>query len=126
MGDPEKAARYLTDIRGYDEDPSRLTIQQSKPSCHWLLLHAGLKGIIAARRPVSSPASLDRRWFGYGPYKPVMVGKLLEILRVFYNFVEAARHNQIPGMRWGLAKSRIIVKDIIYYQWQSCLGFFSQ
>jgi hypothetical protein len=69
---------------------------------------------------------LDRRWFGYGPYKPVMVVKLLDILRVFYNFVEVGRDKQIPAMRWGLAKSKIIVEGIIYYQRQSSLGFFSQ
>jgi hypothetical protein len=39
-------------------------------------------------RPISSSASPVRRWFGYGSYKPVMVGKLLNIFRVFYNFVE--------------------------------------
>jgi hypothetical protein len=68
-------------------------------------------------RPISSSASLGCRWFGgYGPYKPVRVGKLLDIFRVFYNFVEVGRDKQTPAMRLGLAKGKITVENIIYYQ----------
>ncbi|MDH5441583.1 MAG: hypothetical protein OEY31_13360 [Candidatus Bathyarchaeota archaeon] len=66
-------------------------------------------------RPVSSSASLGRRWFGYGPYKPVMVGKLLDIFRIFYNFVKVGRNKQTPAMRLGLAKGKITVENIIYH-----------
>ncbi len=67
-------------------------------------------------RPITSSASLGRRWFGYGPYTPVMVGKLLDIFRVFYNFVEVGRNKQTPAIRLGLAKGKITVENIIYYQ----------
>lgn len=70
-------------------------------------------------RPISSSASAGRRWFGYGPYKPVMVGKLLDIFRVFYNFVEVGRNKQTPAVRLGLAKDKIAVEEIINYQRQS-------
>jgi hypothetical protein len=33
-------------------------------------------------------------WFAYSPYGPVMVGKLLDIFLVFYNFVEVGRNRQ--------------------------------
>jgi hypothetical protein len=60
---------------------------------------------------------LGRRWFGYGPYKPVMVGKLLDIFRGFYNFVEVGRDKQTPAMRLELAKDKITtLENIIYYQ----------
>jgi hypothetical protein len=55
---------------------------------------------------------------GYGPYKLVMVGKLLDIFRVFYNFVEVGRDKQTPAMRLWLAKGKISIEDIIYYQQQ--------
>ena len=57
---------------------------------------------------------MGHRWFGYGPCKPVMVGKLLDIFRVFYNIVEVGRNKQTPGMRLGLAKGKITVENIIY------------
>ena len=64
----------------------------------------------------SARISVFRRWFGYGPYKPVMVGKMLDIFRVFYNFVEVGRDKQTPAMRLGLAKGKITVENIIYYR----------
>jgi hypothetical protein len=45
-----------------------------------------------------------------------MVGKLLDIFRVFYNFVEVGRNKQTPAMRLGLAKGKITIENIIYYQ----------
>jgi hypothetical protein len=63
-----------------------------------------------------SAARLGHRWFGYGPYKPVMVGKLLDIFRVFYNFVEVGKDKQTPAIRLGLAKGNITVENIIYYR----------
>jgi hypothetical protein len=65
---------------------------------------------------VDGSANLGRCWFGYGPYKPVMVGKLLDIFRIFYNFVEVGRNKQTPAMRLGLAKGKISIENIIYYQ----------
>jgi len=47
---------------------------------------------------------------GYGPYKPVMVGKLLAIVRVFYNFVEVGKNKQTPAIRLGLAKGKVTVE----------------
>ena len=45
-----------------------------------------------------------------------MVAKLLDIFRVFYNFVEVGKNKQTPAMRLGLARGKITVEDIVYYQ----------
>jgi hypothetical protein len=86
MGEPEKAMCYLTDIQGYDED--HLAWLYNKASLHAIdrFFMQVRRRLSLLERPISSSASLGRRWFGYGPYKPVMVGKLLDIFRVFYNF----------------------------------------
>jgi len=39
-----------------------------------------------------------------------MVIKLLDIFRVFYNFVEVGRNKQTPAVRLGLAKDKITVE----------------
>jgi hypothetical protein len=116
MGEPEKAMCYLTDIQGYDED--HLAWLYNKASLHAIdrFFMQVRRRLSLLERPISSSASLGRRWFGYGPYKPVMVGKLLDIFRVFYNFVEVGRNKQTPAMRLGLAKGKITVENIIYYQ----------
>jgi len=116
MGEPEKAMCYLTDIQGYDED--HLAWLYNKASLHAIdrFFMQVRRRLSLLERPISSSANLGRRWFGYGPYKPVMVGKLLDIFRVFYNFVEVGRNKQTPAMRLGLAKGKITIENIIYYQ----------
>lgn len=116
MGEPEKAMCYLTDIQGYDED--HLAWLYNKASLHGIdrFFMQVRRRLSLLERPISSSANLGRRWFGYGPYKPVMVDKLLNIFRIFYNFVEVGRNNQTPAMRIGLAKGKNKIKDIIYYQ----------
>jgi transposase-like protein len=116
MGEPEKAMCYLTDIQGYDED--HLAWLYNKASLHAIdrFFMQVRRRLSLLERPISSSANLGRRWFGYGPYKPVIVGKLLDIFRVFYNFVEVGKNKQTPAMRLGLAKSKITVENIIYYQ----------
>jgi hypothetical protein len=116
MGEPEKAMCYLTDVQGYDED--HLAWLYNKASLHAIdrFFMQVRRRLSLLERPISSSANLRRRWFGYGPYKPVMVGKLLDIFRVFYNFVEVGRNKQTPAMRLGLAKGKITIENIIYYQ----------
>lgn len=116
MGEPKKAMCYLTDIHAYDED--HLAWLYNKASLHAIdcFFMQVRRRLSLLERPISSSANLGRRWFGYGPYKPVMVGKLLDIFRVFYNFVEVGRNKQTPAMRLGLSKGATSVDDIIYYQ----------
>jgi transposase-like protein len=115
MGEPEKAMCYLTDIHGYDED--HLAWLYNKASLHAIdsFFMQVRRRLSLLERPFSSSANMGRRWFGYSPYKPVMIGKLLDIFRVFYNFVESGKDKKTPAMRLGLAKGKITVEDIIYY-----------
>ena len=66
-------------------------------------------------RPIDTPNSAGRRWFGYSPYNPAMVTKMLDIFRVFYNFVEVGKDKDTPAMRLGLAKGGVSMEDVIYY-----------
>jgi hypothetical protein len=44
-----------------------------------------------------------------------MVAKLLDIFRVFYNYVETGQDKQTPAMRLGMAKNKVTIEDIVYY-----------
>jgi len=46
---------------------------------------------------------------------PTIIIKMLDIFRVFYNFVEAGKDKETPAMRLGLAKSKVDMENIIYY-----------
>lgn len=52
---------------------------------------------------------------GYSPYNPAVITKMLDIFRVFYNYVEVGKNKETPAMRLGLAKGTIDMEDIIYY-----------
>lgn len=49
-------------------------------------------------------------WHGYGPYDPRMIGKSLDILRFYYNYVQVGKNKETPAMRLGLADGPVKVK----------------
>jgi hypothetical protein len=64
-------------------------------------------------RPISSSSSEGRKWYGYSPYNPAIVEKILEIFRVFYNYTEAGADKHTPAMRLGLTDKQVLLKDIL-------------
>ena len=116
MSEPEKAVCYLTKYDDYDED-----------HLAWLYNKASLRAIDAffmqvrrrlslLERPIATASNKRRVWHGYSAYNPSSIVKLLEIFRVFYNYVLVGRDKQTPAMRLGLAKGRVSLEDIVYFQ----------
>ncbi len=115
MSEPEKAVCYLTDMGLYDEN--HIAWLYNKASLHAIdrFFMQARRRISLLERPIATPSAAGRKWFGYSPYNPVMVIKMLDIFRVFYNFVETGKDNNTPAMRLGLAKGIVDMEDIIYY-----------
>jgi hypothetical protein len=85
-------------------------------------------------RSVRSSNRSGRVWQRDNAYDPGIVVKLLDIYRVYYNYVkategrtrpkgapkrkpgEAKKARKTPAMRIGLAKGPISVEDILYFQ----------
>jgi hypothetical protein len=67
-------------------------------------------------RPISSASNTGRKWQQYGVYKPIILAKLLNIFRVYYNYCKAGDNGKTPAMRLGLAKSPIKPETILRYQ----------
>jgi hypothetical protein len=116
MSEPEKAVCYLTDYGDYDED-----------HLAWLYNKASLRAIDAffmqvrrrlslLERPIATASNNRRIWHGYSAYNPRSIVKLLEMFRVFYNYVLVGADKQTPAMRLGLAKGRVSIEDIVYFQ----------
>lgn len=91
--EPEKMVCYLTDIGTYDTD------EATKNHLAWLYgkasMHAVNRFFMQIRRRVSlleraikSASSTGRSWYGYSPYNPETAQKLIDIFRVFYNYVK--------------------------------------
>jgi hypothetical protein len=115
--EPEKAVCYLTDYDDYEED-----------HLAWLYNKASLRAIDAffmqvrqrpslLERPITTASNNRRLWHGYSAYNPRSIVKLLEMFRVFYNYVLVGTDKQ------GLAKGRVSLEDIVYFQpW--CIRLF--
>jgi hypothetical protein len=115
MGEPEKAMCYLTDIQQYDDE--HLAWLYNKASLHAIdrFFMQLRRRISLLERPIATSSSAGRRWHGYNAYNPGVIAKLLDIFRVFYDYIEVGNDDETPAMRLGLAKSKIDMEDIIYY-----------
>ena len=65
-------------------------------------------------RSIPSASSSRRMWYAYAPYRPDLVVRLLDIYRVYYNFIKKGEDGKTSAMRLGLAKGAIRYEDIIY------------
>ena len=65
-------------------------------------------------RPIHTSSKAGRTWYGYSPYNPAMVEKLLTIYRVMHNYVEPGKDGKTPAMRIGLAKAPVDTDAILY------------
>jgi len=114
--EPEKLMCYLTDQGDYDE--VHLARLYDKASLHAIdrFMMLTRRRISLLERPISSASNASRRWHGYSPYNPRYISMLLDILRVYYNYVMVGDDKQTPAMRLGLAKGKIDVEEIIRFK----------
>jgi len=69
-----------------------------------------------AERPVVSARKGRTMWHGYAPYNPGNLAKILEVLRVYYNFCLATgKDKRTPAMRLGLARAPVDPQDVLYF-----------
>lgn len=119
MSEPAKAMCYLTDL---GKSPAEYDISHS---AH-LYLKASMRGVDSffqrvrrsvnpLERPIQTASKSRRTWYGYNPYNPAMVEKLLDIYRTMHNFVEASKDGTTPAMRLGLACHAAKPEDILYF-----------
>ena len=58
----------------------------------------------------------QKNWSQYGAYDPAMLVKLLEIMRVYYNFVKRKDIKQTPAQKLGIVKRGYDITDILYFK----------
>lgn len=115
MSEPEKAICWLTDLqdRSYSEEhQARLYARASLHGIDRFFMQVRRR-ISLLERPIDSASSEGRKWYGYSAYNPAMVGKVLDIFRVFYNYVEGGQDKQTPAMRLGLMERHPSLDDIL-------------
>ena len=118
MSEPEKAICWLTDLRDGSYDDDHLAWLYSKGTLHGIdrFFMQVRRRLSLLERPIASASSEGRKWYGYSPYNPAMVGKVLDIFRVFYNYAEVGDDKKTPAVRLGLSTRIYNCDDILTHQ----------
>jgi transposase-like protein len=117
--EPEKAVCYLTDRRNYQMELSSIAELYLKASLHAVdsYFNQVRTRLSPLRRAPTTPSNEGRRWYGYQPYRPDLVQKLLDLLRVYRNYcLKSRKDKKTPAMRLGLAKAPIDLDTVIHFQ----------
>jgi len=116
MAEPDKAVCYLTDRSDYGL--IRKAHIFARASLHGIdrYFMQLRRRVMQLERPVATPSNLGRVWYGYSPYNPHIIQKLLDIYRAYYNYVEPGADKKTPAMRLGLAKGPVRLADILYFE----------
>lgn len=116
MSEPEKAAALLTDFNDYEKDHlAHLYIRASLHGIDRFFMQVR-RMLSMAERPIGSASNRRRTWYGYSPYNPVWMIKLLDIYRVYYNYCKTGKDDETPAQSIGLAKGVIRIEDILYFE----------
>jgi len=138
MSEPDKMVCYLTNIKkeGFDRDLEGMAYIFERATLHPIdrFFMQCRRGVSILERSVRSTSRSGRVWQLYNAYDPGIVVKLLEIYRVYYNYVKATEGRKrpkgaprrkpgevkktmkTPAMRLGLAKGPISLEDILYFK----------
>jgi len=115
MSEPEKAICWLTDLHDQAYDNRRLARLFDKGTLHGIdrFFMQVRRRLSLLERPIASANNDGRKWHGYSPYNPSMVAKLLDIFRVFYNYIEVGADKKTPASRLGLTSQPSSYNDIL-------------
>lgn len=115
MSEPQKAICYLTDRGQYTAD--HLAWLYNKASLHAVdsYFNQIRRRIAMLERPMHSSGNAGRTWNAYGAYNPEQVAKLLDIIRVYHNYILQGEDGQTPAMRLGLLRGPVEIEDVIYF-----------
>jgi transposase-like protein len=112
--EPEKMVSYQTDLGDYDEDlVADMYMRASLAGIDRFFMQSRRRSSYLERGIHTSSRS-GGVWHGYAPYDPRMIGKSLDMLRFFYNYVQVGKNKETPAMRLGLADGPVKVEDLLY------------
>ncbi|NPT54555.1 hypothetical protein [Paraburkholderia elongata] len=120
MNEPEKALCHLTARPNAPLPEDRLAAMYLFGSMYGAdrFLELVRRRLSPLERALGSSSAAGRMWYGYAPYNPQIIEKLLLILRVYWNYCyvpKTSKDGKTPAERLGLAKGKVRVQDIVYF-----------
>ena len=115
VNEPDKMVCHLTDTGGLGTfHLARLYSRASLNGIDRYMMQLRRR-LSLLERPIHTSSNSGRRWYGDCPYRPEMIIKVLDIMRVYYNFVLKGEDKRTPAMRLGLTDRRVTIEEILYY-----------
>lgn len=140
MSEPEKMVCYLTNLKakGFDQSDDKMAVMYDRASLHIIdSFFMQVRRLVSLfERPVGSSSTGGRKWYGNSPYRPDVAIKVLEIFRVYHNYVQLSEGKmrrrlkpgekkrkkgelqkllRTPAWRLGLTKGKVRIEDILYF-----------
>ncbi len=122
--EPERLVCHLTDQGQFDADQeslARLIVRSGRWGIDNFFVHVHRR-FSSLERALTSGVQVGRKFYPYVNYSPIVAVKLMEIARVYYNYVHRSRPTKenpdpkTPAEKLGLAGQRYNARDIIYFK----------
>jgi hypothetical protein len=115
LSEPKKMVAHLTD-QGHLQEDQRAHLYD-RASLHGIdqFFMQLRRRLNMAERSLNTATS-GREFHIYQPYNPNVLAKLIEVLRVYYNYTLPGADKRTPAMRLGLTDRRVTVDEILRFQ----------
>ncbi|MGH6999879.1 MAG: hypothetical protein ACREEA_00005, partial [Stellaceae bacterium] len=116
--EPEKWICHLTERLGFCTDDDHLAalydLASAKGTDQFFMQIRRRFSLL--ERMLNRASQSERVWNIYSPYNPVVIQRMLNIYRVFYNFSKVGKGKKTPAMRLGLASAPVDVVRILNHR----------
>lgn len=116
MPEPEKLVAALTPISHLSKQTQAELYKPASLAAIDRFFMFARRRVSLLERSKSVAASERRKYHGYGAYNPYSYIKVMEIIRLFYNYCLTSDDGTTAAMRLGLAKSPIKAERIVYFE----------
>ncbi len=114
LAEPEKKWLLITDMDHLSHEKAARLLLRSTLYPVDTVFNQVRKRVSMAERPVISVRRARRLWHMYSAYDPAMLAKVLQIFRVWHNFLgRSAKDDKTPAERLGLVAGEIRLDHIL-------------
>lgn len=122
LAEPEKKIRFVTDLGDYDDEHAANLLMKATLWPIDTVFNRIRRRLALCERAIGSRRRVSGKWHIYAPYDPAMIEKMLTIYRVWHNFVWVSpKSKQTAAERIGLAKGKVRIEDIVYFDARSVI-----
>lgn len=113
--EPDKTMRFVTDIDHLSDTQAAMLLARSTLWPIDTVFNMIRRRVAMFERPVQSVRRARRMWHIYAAYDPERVVQMLEIFRVWYNYLWRGDDDRTPAEKLGLTVGKVRMDHILGY-----------